>query len=362
MVFLKKLFFFLVFPVQGFALMYSPLDGTPLDTKEPAGPVQRSSLYIVNAPTKIKKATTNLVLDTPTGAIMVFLEETAPRTVQIITPDRTIPLQLEQPTDIGQEVSLDVLSAGKHHLELTGILNDTVSFIVSQPNSPLILEVQSNPLSARTGDTIEVIATLVDISPPKQALLEAHLLNNGPTKILTAETSTQFKARFIAPAIKKGMGEIGTEVIATGIRYDGTPFRREAMTRFVVTTPVTQIEPNIFVSESGDMELTIAPISTKKSTELRLDVYYAYQGKKIAWAREDFVGGAEPTRVCIERPNIAKAADGALVRLVNMHHFGVEDTRFIRLPRDAQASKQFILPSVKPLALPNCKRRALENN
>lgn len=361
MVFLKRLLFFLVFPIQGFALIYSPLDGTPLTTTEPAGPIQLSSLYIVNAPTKLKKAIANLVLDTPTGAVIVFLEEIAPRGIHVITPHREIQLNLEQPTDIGQEVSLDALSPGKHHLELTGVLDNTVSFIVSQPNSPLILGVHSDPLSARTGETIEVIATLEDVVPPKQALLEAHLLN-GPSKILIPDTTNRFHARFIAPATKKGMEEIGVEVIASGIRYDGTPFKREAMTRFVVTSPVTKIHPDIFVNESGDIELTIAPIASKKPTELRLDVYYAYQGKKIAWAREDFCVGEEPTRVRIERPNIAKAADSALVRLVNMNHFGVEDTRVVRLPKDLQAVKQFVLPSVKPLELPESKRRALENH
>lgn len=364
MAFCKRRWFFflwiLLFPPQILALLYGPLDGTLLDKTPPPGPIQRSSLYIVNAPVKIRKAEADIALDTPSGAVIVFLE-TGPKEIGVVKPQgEVIPLKMGEDSNLGQEVELGSLSAGKHRLEIRGVMEKRADFIVSQPNSPLILNVQSKPLSLRTGETAELIAILEDKFPPKQAMVEARF-SSGQKRTLISRGANDFSLRFPAPIAKNGMDDIGVEVLAFGIRYDGSPFRREAMTHFIVTSPATKIEKELFVSESGDLEITVSPLSRiKKPIELRLDVYYAYSGKKIAWAREDFVVDEELQRVSIQRPNIAKAADSAFLRLINTNHFGIEDTRFVHLPRDFDAAKRFVMPSTNPLQLPESKRRALE--
>lgn len=353
-------FWFLVFSGEIFASIYGPLDGTLLETVEPAGPIQRSSIYIVNAPVKIRRAKADLVLDTPAGAMIVFLEQ-GPKGVHVINArGEETSLGLGDDSDVGQEVGLGTLPPGKHHLELTGVTSERADFIVSQPNSPLILNVQSKPLSVHTGDIAQLIVTLDDKFPPKRALVEASF-SNGQRRTLVQNQGGVFSVSFPAPAAKKGMDDVGVEVIASGIRYDGSPFKREAMTHFMVTSSVIKIEKDIFVNETGDIEIDVSPTSRSKGQiPLRLDVYYVYQGKKMAWAREDFSVGEEPQHVTIQRPNIAKAADGAFLRLVNMEHFGVEDTRMVRLPRDPEAAKHFIFAPIQALPLPERKRRALD--
>lgn len=350
----------LLFSPQTLALLYGPLDGTVLDKTPLPGPVQRSSLYVVNAPVKFRKAQADIVLDTPSGAVIVFLEE-GPKDVGVIkSQGQVVPLKMGDSSELGQEVELGSLLPGKHRLEIRGIMEERADFIVSQPNSPLILNVQSRPLALRTGETAELFVMLEDKSPPKQASVEARF-SNGHKRTLVGMSENTFSLRFQAPIAKNRMDDMGVEVVASGIRYDGTPFKREAMTHFMVTSPVTKIERDIFVSESGDIEITVSPLSRiKNSLELRLDVYYAHSGKKIAWVREDFVLDEGPQQVNIQRPNIAKAADSALLRLINMNHFGIEDTRLVRLPRDFSVTKQFVMPKPQVLQLPESKRRALE--
>lgn len=351
-------FFLFLFTQPINALIFGPLNGSLFESGKSSNPIHRSFLYELHVPIKYKTGTAEVVLDTPSGAILLFTEE-RPEFIEVIdqTTEERKTLHIQEGSDLGYEVDLSDLTPGKYLFKFHGVMSDRLNCIVSQPESPLILALQVSPLMVRSGHDLEITAFFQDKIPVKSATLTATLSRGGERNFISKGDGT-YQLNFVGPAFEKPIEEIDVNVVAVGERADGSPFKRERMVSFKVLTPITKIAPEIFVNEAGDMDITLFPIEGK--APFRLDVYYGSQGKKIAWAREDFILADEKKTIFIPRPGIARASDRALLKLINLNTFGVEDERLIPMPSDPIATKQVPNTVRSLLTLPDKKRKALE--
>lgn len=314
-----------------FAAEWGWMEPGPYPGTRSPGPEKQSKRYVVTAPVTGGQAEVNLPLTAPKGAIVVVVGDQPSRAVIAEQDLKRKPfreLELERMDLPPEGVRLEVanLAAGEHSLRLEGLRKRSVQIVVAEPESPLQLSLQVQPLAVRSGEPVVVRARLEDEHPVAAAEVQARL-SNGENLILRDDGQGSdekardgvYTASFLAPTVS-GMRPLELYVEARGRRGNQLPFARVATAATMVTKPQSGFAQGEIGVEPDRLEVKLLPARGR----FRLEAIFAFGDVSFAWAQEDFSLEGVARAVALPRPEDTWGAEKVLLRLLNLDTFGVE--------------------------------------
>lgn len=343
------------------------LDPVPFPKVGKAGPAAKSKFFVVSGVIRNGAAEISLPIDTPGRAMAVILGEYSAAALAGEETLEPIHFSDKELTRVNMpegntRFNLDRLRAGRQRLTLSGLKGDKyVRLVVSQPESPLELEVRVKPLAARSGDTVTVFAQLKDEKFPVEASITGDTgsgvsfgLNDDGTGADEIADDGIYTGTFTAPEVD-GFKGINIHFTAEGKRFQGTEFQRNALSGVMVTNPVGKVlKQGISAGPAG----IVVPLKAAEG-KFRVEVIFGYNATTLAYSREEIVQTGNASQVTLPMPKAALSADRAVVRLLNMNTLGIEDELEIRLT-PTQAPLDFSALEGKPVEMPDSKSRAAE--
>lgn len=299
----------------------------------PQGIWHRSQRYSVKAISRREKATIPVVLDTPQGAVVNIIGE--PDIEVTLANGRELRSAYKNGSqiddlglsDVGKFLGVEDLQPGSYELKVDGISRPgAVVALVSQPTSALVLKARVSPMAVKAGDPVTVEVQLEDEFPVKQASVTAQSPTGGIAS-LVRDSHGVYRAEIAAPKVE-ALQPLEFFITAKGVRYDSSPFIREANALVLVTQAQSGIKKPVTVEADGSFNLDL--ISAESAT-LRLDVFYGQRGKALAIGQRVIRLDGESKTIRINKPEFAAEADTALVRLLNMDTLGVEESFLLSL-------------------------------
>jgi len=362
--------FFLMISSFSFASEAGTLDPAPFPGMGHASPLVKSKFFILEAAVKNGTAQVQLPLDMPGRGIALVLGEFS---VKAVGPDQRA---LEPLTFRDEEMNrmnlpsantrfnLDSLSPGLQSLTLYDLKDPRyVRMVISQPKSRLELQVQVKPLAARCGESVTVTAHIEDEHLPQEASIDAALPNgktvmlndNGQDGDLAADDGI-YSGTFIAPGTTDFQG-INIRFTATGKRFNGMEFQRNALNTVMVTRPRGKILKDRIAVNPNEI---IVPLAAARGN-YRVEIIFGVKGTCLAYSRENvsLAQPGSPAMVRLPLPGDALAADRAVVRLLNKDTLGLEEEIEIHLS-PTQAPPDFQSISAQTPPMPDSKRQAAE--
>lgn len=343
------------------------LDPAPFPKVGKQGPAAKSKFFVVSGVIQKGRAEISLPIDTPGRAMAVILGEYSASA--LVGEDTLEPIyfsdkeltRLNMPEG-NTRFNLDRLRAGRRLLRLNGLKGEKyVRLVVSQPASPLELEVRVKPLAARSGDTVTVFAQLKDEKFPVEASITGNMagkasfgLNDDGAGADEVADDGIYTGTFTAPEVD-GFKGINIHFTAEGKRFQGTEFKRNVLSGVMVTNPVGSVlEQGISAGPAG----IVVPLKAAEG-KFRVEIIFGYKGTMLAYSREEVVQAGNAVNVTLPMPMAALSADRAVVRLLNMNTLGIEDESEIRLT-PTQAPPDFDSLKGKTVEMPFSKSRAAE--
>jgi hypothetical protein len=258
--------------------------------------------------------------------------------------------------------NLDVLPAGKQMIYLHGLKGKgTVKMVVSQPDTPLSMNVQVTPLAVRSGEKVTVTVRIDDENAPQKLTVNAALANhpffslndNGIDGDKQADDGI-YSYSFIAPQVK-GFKGLNIRFTASGERFNGHTFMRNGISSVMVTNPVSSImKEKIAVSPAA----VTVPVQAANG-RFRVEAIFAVQGTTLAYSRDDVILNGLNKTIALPLPKEALAADKVLIKLLNHQTLGLEDELELNLTPTV-AAPDFEALKTKPPRLPASKLRAIQ--
>lgn len=343
------------------------LDPVPFPKVGNAGPAANSKFFVVSGLIHNGTAEISLPIDTPERSMAVVLGEFS---ASAFVGDETLePIYFsdKELTRISMpegntRFNLDQLQAGRQLLTLNGLKSEKyVQMVVSQPASPLELEVTVKPLAAHSGDKVTVFARLKDEKFPVEAVITGDTdagisfgLNDDGTGADETADDGIFTGTFTAPEVD-GFNGVNIRFTAEGKRFQGTEFRRNVLSAVMVTNPVGKVLGNgISAGPAG----IVVPLKAAEG-KFRVEIIFGYNGTTLAYSSEEVVQTGNASNVTLPMPEAGLSADRAVVRLLNMKTLGLEDELEIRLT-PTQAPPDFDALARKTVEMPYSKALAAE--
>lgn len=359
-----------LFSIPIFAGDSGSLDFTLFPKIGAPGPLAQSKLFIAEAEVKGGTAEVQLPIDTPSKAMAAIMGE---KDALLFDKDNRVVDSMSYTDsnmrtfslpEAGTRYDLKSLKKGKNALSLTRVKGNKVKMLVTQPESPLSLDVMVKPLAARSGETVTVIARISDQKFPKSAILKATYgkgsniaLNDKGAGADQIAGDGIYTGTFKAPKVK-GFKGLKIQFTATGKRFTDIDFQRDAVTNVMITSPVSKIEhKNIYVSQ-GTIQVPVKAANGR----FRISAIYGYDDMALAYSNEDFTLKGNAGNISITIPESALSANKALIKLLNVDTLGLEDEVEISLTPSAPAPDKSLIEMKrsKSNSLPPSKANAIE--
>lgn len=307
------------------------LQPAPFTGPASPGPLHSSRFFVTTAKVINGQAEVVVPLTKPQGAFAVVLgdQPSRARVRGKALPVREFFEPELEALDLapeGSRFALSSLSVGEHKLLLEGLTKPAVQVIVAEPESPVTLALQAQPLAVRSGELVTVTAQVADMEPVTQAFMSARL-STGETVVLRDDGQGAdkvagdgvFTGSFLAPEVE-GMQGVELWVEARGRRSLGERFARVATAAVMVTKPASGLAEDPVLVGTDVLEVGLLPATGR----YRVEVIYAAGNTSFAWAQEELELSGQAAQVRVPRPEASWGADKALVRLLNLDTMGVE--------------------------------------
>jgi len=331
-------------------------------------PPINSKFFVMEAEVKNGTASVTIPLDTPSKGIALVLGEPSIKAFavgkQALEP---LSFQDNEMKKINlpaknTRFNLDPLSPGRQSINLSGIKNGkSVHMVISQPESPLQMQVQTAPLAARCGEKVTVTAAILDKQFPQQVEITAALPGKSPFNLNDSGLNGDqtpgdgvYSGTFTAPRVN-GFQGVNIRFTAKGKRFDGIEFQRNAINSVMVTQPQTQILRQQVASSPDSI---IVPVKAARG-KYRIEIIFGYDGTAFAYARRNFTMWGTPAEVKLPIPEEALAANQALIRLLNKNTLGLEEEFEIQLT-PTQPPPDFSSLGENTPTMPESKKLAAE--
>lgn len=322
------------------AVQYRALSGMSFPTLTESGPKVSTRRAEFNLPVISGEVAFDITLDAPEGARMLVMGEQEVD-IRITKGERLwdkYDLGVEQDLlamlSAGTQVKLDPLPPGRYTVQLSGMRAGKITVILDQPLTKYPLHAKLTPYVARLTDTLTVTAWFDEPETLERTTMRVHF-NQRQWPMRKVGARYQADVKLNLPDEFDAIQHF--RVVASAEGRDGTGAQRNLPLSFLVSQPVTGFKDDIFVNETGGLDFTLIAAEGR----FRLDVLYGFEGKAIAMARDYVHLQGEPVSRQIDRPDIAGAADKALVRLFNMDTLEVEDQALLELPIDREAQQEY---------------------
>ncbi len=330
---ISLLFFILPLTVFAGIIFEAPSGQVSMAEANPLGIWHRSQRYSVKAISKRDTAEIPVVLDTPQGAVINIVGE--PEAEVTLANGRALRSAYRNGSqvddlgvpDVGKFLGVEDLQPGSYQLKVAGLVHPgAVVALVSQPASPLVLKARVSPMAVKGGDLVSLEVQLEDDFPVKQASISAQSPTGGLVS-LARHSEGVYRAEIEAPEVET-LGPIEFFIKAKGVRYDGTPFHRDANAMVLVAKAQSGIKKPVSVDAEGNFNLQLLPAD---EVTLRLDVFYGRRGKALAIGQTYIKLQGESVSIPVTKPEFAQEADRVLIRLLNMDTLGVEESFLLEL-------------------------------
>lgn len=344
------------------------------------GPAHHSRFFIGETTAKQGTARLTIPVDTPRDAFIVVFNK-APVSAKTVQ-GRALPGQsfasetlarMDVPS-MGTRLDVSRLAPGPRQIQLSTEATGRIRYAVVQPNSPVDFTVQSR-LAAHSGEPVVLTAQLGK-GRASSAQITARVprlgrvaLNDAGRGADAAANDGVYSGRFIAPRVaERHMLRIRLD--ARGTLADGSPFRRTGTTAVMVDRQHAGLigRPD---AKHGELRLNLRGIPGR----YRVEAVFGHGDTALAYSRQTVelgpVGrhhgrrlarrllGMSHTRIALQRPAAAAAADHVVVRVLNKDTLGLEsETDYpVEQLADYQPPAPGGAPSLAP-ALPASKARA----
>ncbi|HET9679292.1 MAG TPA: hypothetical protein VFP95_01885 [Gammaproteobacteria bacterium] len=386
---------FVLLPFAALAVDWGVLTPAPLPVPNAAGPVHHSKTFIAKAPIQNGVAQIKLPLDTPENSLMVIFGEQklTARVKQsgALLQKRQYRQQMLTKMGVpavGTRLNVSKLSAGEQILRIeTAKREGVLHYAVAQPDSPLALQVQVHPLAAQSGEMVTVTADLSSAAIAS-ARVNANVRGMGPIALSDNGQGADLRAnddiftgQFRAPTTP-GLKNLRLRVDATGQLAGSTAFKRTAGAGIMVSASSAALGAIQTAPDQLGIDLTGEP------GRYRVEVIYGANGQTLAWANdtvtinanaaataylragdkknrpirhikrsapERFPGQPVAQHITLPRPDIAAAADQAVVRLLNLDTLALEAETLVELTPLTDVVPRFQKPAP---GLPDSKAEA----
>ncbi|HWP94714.1 MAG TPA: choice-of-anchor X domain-containing protein [Gammaproteobacteria bacterium] len=342
------------------------LDDAPFPVPGAAGPAHHSRLHAGEVEVRGGKAILALPVETPQGAVLLFLDDD---TVNVRVPaGPSIPRKLYREETLqrmglpaaGVRFELSGIMPGVHALDITSNRREgRLRYVLAEPGSALDMVVRVTPLAVRAGETVRIEADLSS-GMPRVANVMARLEDGRSMRLRDDGRGGDRHARdgvytavFAAPAVA-GHAAVLARLEARGTTAAGRAFARTASAAVMVTAPRTRIEPAGVRAWDDALEIPLAAAAGR----FRVAAVYGRDTRALVQVSEDVVLNGAAAVVTLPRPPAAHAADRAVVRVLNLDNLGLEAERLVSL-RPLLADIPDSQPR-QPAALPASKAAAAE--
>jgi hypothetical protein len=309
-----------------------------------AGPLHQSQSCIIESNASQGEAEITIPVDTPEEASFVLLgeENAVVKTSSQINLSGTLfnepELKKFNLPSTGTSYSLSHFSKGSQIVKFKKLSKGKARIFVSQPKSPLNLELQVKPLSVRSGEKVTIEARLRDQQPVYQAVVVAEyginnsaaLKDDGIAPDAVKEDGV-YTVQITAPDVA-AFKKTTIRVRASGSRFNRFSFLRNSSAAILVTRAGTKIDAA--AATTNNEHITI-PVKASSPFNARIDIMYGRENTAIAWSRKDMVFLNNDSVVSLSRPTETLAADKAVIRVLNHDTKGLEDEVVIALTPEA---------------------------
>ena len=346
------------------------INPTPMPELGKASPLANSKFFVVESVIHGGTADVVLPLDTPKGAIAMVLGQAS---ISAVTSDnRELSCQTFSEGEmermnipsLNSKIDLDSLRAGKSVLHLNGLVGDqTVKMVVSQPQSPVALEVMVRPLAPRCGEPVTVLARVMDNGVPNSVTIKGSL-PNAPAFYLNDKGENGdavandglYTATITAPKVDgfKGMNILFR---AEGSRENGDQFRRDVVNSMMVTDPASSLEAADIHVAGRSLQIPLKAANGR----FRVEAIFGHNGTAFTYARKDVTLNGNNAVVSLEMPELATSANHAIIRLLNIDTLGKEDEVEIALTPTTNAP-DFDSLRFAPPVMPESKAKAAQKH
>lgn len=344
-------------PVE--AVQYREMSGMVFPSLSEAGAAVTTRRAEFSLPVIEGKARFEFTLDAPEKSRLLIMGERQAE-IRILYNERlwdekdlAVEKDILSLMEVGQELSLDALPAGHFKATLSNLKSARVSVMLDQPLTKYPLHAKLTPFVARMNDEIQVTAWFDEPDVFQAVKMRVHL---GQRQWTMRRVGEHFQARIKINLSKEADAIQHLSVVAEAEDNDEAGAQRTLPLSFLLSQPITGFEGKIFVSETGGLNFKLKPAEGR----FRVDVLYGFEGKAIAMARDYIFLDGKPVSSQIDRPDFAKAADKALIRLFNMKTLEVEDQALLDLPLDRVAQRGYQHKGIKPQELTEQEKEALK--